>query len=249
MERFPAGDFDAAAEGFSDAYRRGVALYRAGHRFRAAEDAFDEVERASVRLTARYNLGNARFKQGDYTGAIDAYEQVLRRAPDHDDAHNNLTLARKACSPSRNKQAFEQGRTRAPRRPGTGKAPRNRTTRTASRPPAAARRRTTAASSPVRSPIRRPETTRTGRQTTPGQGLIRHPARRRTRRSNRPPSRHPMTPAPSARASVRTATGRTTKLHPTPTMPPAIARRSSASTSWAIGRASGPFSASTPTPA
>lgn len=92
LDRFQAGDFNAAAEAFSDPLRRGIALYRA-NRFDEAEDAFGAVERASVRTTALYNLGNARFMQGDFTGAIDAYQQVLRAEPDHDDAHNNLALA------------------------------------------------------------------------------------------------------------------------------------------------------------
>lgn len=90
LEQFRAGDYEAAAEGFTDPYRRGVALYRA-EQFRAAEVAFAEVERAAVRIPARYDLGNARFRQGDYAGAIEAYEQVLAEQPDHADAHYNLT--------------------------------------------------------------------------------------------------------------------------------------------------------------
>ncbi len=59
------------------------------------------------RRRARYNLGNARFKQGDLVGAIDAYEQVLNAVPDHDDAHHNLALARGLLA-KQEQQAFEQ---------------------------------------------------------------------------------------------------------------------------------------------
>jgi Ca-activated chloride channel family protein len=100
MQSVPRRRLRSAAAGLHDAYRRGVALYRAGQ-FRAAEVAFDRGRARIGALTARYNLGNARFKQGDYTGAIDAYEQVLAEQPDHADAHFNLTLAR-PCSPSWN---------------------------------------------------------------------------------------------------------------------------------------------------
>ena len=52
----------------------------AAERFAEAEAAFSRVERASVQVTAEYNLGNARFMQGDFPGAIAAYEEALRIA-------------------------------------------------------------------------------------------------------------------------------------------------------------------------
>ena len=90
---YEQGDFSAAAAGFSDPFRRGVALYRAG-RYAEAEAAFAQPQRASVQADADYNLGNARFAQGDYAGAISAYEQVLSAELTHDDALHNLALAR-----------------------------------------------------------------------------------------------------------------------------------------------------------
>lgn len=54
----------------------------------AAETAPDEL-----RAAANYNLGNARLSSSDPTGAIEAYEQTLRLAPDHQDAKFNLELA------------------------------------------------------------------------------------------------------------------------------------------------------------
>ncbi|MEA3274812.1 MAG: tetratricopeptide repeat protein, partial [Pseudomonadota bacterium] len=88
-----AGDFEQAAAGFTDSYRRGVALFRAG-RYQEAANAFSRVDRSAVQEDAHYNLGNARFKLGDYAGSVAAYEQVLSADPAHEDAQHNLTLAR-----------------------------------------------------------------------------------------------------------------------------------------------------------
>ncbi|MFP4063580.1 MAG: tetratricopeptide repeat protein, partial [Halochromatium sp.] len=74
------GAYATAAVAFSDPFRRGAALYRDG-RYAEAEAAFAEPQRAAVRTAARYNLGNARFAQGDYAGAVSAYEQVLSTEP------------------------------------------------------------------------------------------------------------------------------------------------------------------------
>lgn len=90
---FERGDYDIAADVFEDAYRRGVALYRAG-RYQEAARAFSAVDRAEVSLHATYNLGNARFQQGEYLAAVEAYERVLERDPGHEDARHNLQLAR-----------------------------------------------------------------------------------------------------------------------------------------------------------
>ncbi|MCF7995254.1 MAG: tetratricopeptide repeat protein, partial [Chromatiaceae bacterium] len=90
---YETGAYAAAAATFSDPFRRGVALYRAG-RYAEAEAAFAEPQRDAVRTEALYNLGNSRFSQGDYAGAINAYEKVLSAEPTHDDALYNLALAR-----------------------------------------------------------------------------------------------------------------------------------------------------------
>ena len=66
------GDYDSALAGFTDDYRRGVVQYRA-RRYEEAAQSFEKVTRASVKLDATYNLGNARFQMGDYQGAADAY--------------------------------------------------------------------------------------------------------------------------------------------------------------------------------
>ena len=78
---------------FQDPYRRGVALYRAG-RYEDAVRAFEQAEQGKDVQSARYNLGNARFRLGDFAGAAEAYEQVLSAEPSDDDAAHNLALAR-----------------------------------------------------------------------------------------------------------------------------------------------------------
>ena len=55
---------------------------------------FEKVERDEVALQARYNLGNSRFRQGEYQKAIDAYESVLQEDPENKDARYNMSLAR-----------------------------------------------------------------------------------------------------------------------------------------------------------
>ena len=92
---FQQGRYRAAARHFQDPYRKGVALYRAGE-FAAAAAAFAAPQRQAVALDARYNLGNAWFRLGEYRKAIDAYTQVLKARPDHEDAAHNLALARAA---------------------------------------------------------------------------------------------------------------------------------------------------------
>ncbi|QIK37520.1 VWA domain-containing protein [Caldichromatium japonicum] len=87
------GDYGSAARSFADPYRRGVALYRAGD-YQGAERTFSQALDGPFAEDARYNLGNARFKLGDYAGAAEAYEGVLAQNPSHEDAAYNLALAR-----------------------------------------------------------------------------------------------------------------------------------------------------------
>lgn len=104
---YQEGNFSAAAAVFSDPFRRGVALYRAG-RYAEAEAAFAASQRRSVQTEAQYNLGNARFAQRDYAGAIAAYEQALSTEPTHDDALHNLALARSRLARAEQEAFAEQ---------------------------------------------------------------------------------------------------------------------------------------------
>lgn len=68
---------------------RGAADYRAGH-FADAAKAFAQGRDAR----ARYNLGNALAKQGQYPQAIAAYQQALHQQPGMADARANLAAVK-----------------------------------------------------------------------------------------------------------------------------------------------------------
>jgi len=78
-----------AARTFNDARWRAAALYRAGE-YEAAADAWSALDD----LQAHYNRGNALARAGDLAAAVEAYETVLDRAPEHEDARYNLELLR-----------------------------------------------------------------------------------------------------------------------------------------------------------
>ncbi|MEI6415010.1 MAG: tetratricopeptide repeat protein, partial [Pseudomonadota bacterium] len=90
---FAQGHFEEAIKRFEDPYRRGVAQYRAGH-YQESAKSFDEPQRNEVRLDALYNLGNSRFHLGDFPGAIEAYETLLKERTSDADAQYNLSVAR-----------------------------------------------------------------------------------------------------------------------------------------------------------
>lgn len=89
------GQPEQAAELFQDAYRRGVAQYRAGQ-YREAEQSFkaaqQDPERATIHDDALFNQANSEFQLGDFAAAIRAYETLLKRDPDHSDARHNLRV-------------------------------------------------------------------------------------------------------------------------------------------------------------
>lgn len=77
---------------------------------RPPETRFRQPRLAALAL---YNLGNARLAQGDPAGAVRAYEDALRLAPDHEDSKFNLELAlrelEKQQPPSPPQESPEQG--------------------------------------------------------------------------------------------------------------------------------------------
>jgi Ca-activated chloride channel family protein len=107
-KKYDAGDYDQALELDSRAseaapndprpiFNAGDALYRLDRDTDAA-GAFSSVaaQRAApsgLRADALYNLGNARYAQGDYVSAADAYRRALALAPGDADARRNLVLA------------------------------------------------------------------------------------------------------------------------------------------------------------
>lgn len=81
------GDPQTAAEQFRDANWRGMARYQIGD-YEGAAQAFAE----SNDIEAKYNQGNALARAGNLQQAIDAYREVLRQNPEHEDAKANLEL-------------------------------------------------------------------------------------------------------------------------------------------------------------
>lgn len=86
-QAFNAGDYETACQQFQDPYRKGVAYYRKGD-YQAAEEMFRQSG-------AKYNLGNALALQDKLQEAIQAYEEVLEKQPEHIQAKENLELLKK----------------------------------------------------------------------------------------------------------------------------------------------------------
>lgn len=78
---FAQTDFDVANAAYAEGrYEEAASVYQA---------LIDEQPNA----TLYYNLGNARFKQGELAQAILNYERALRLQPNHKDAQYNLAFA------------------------------------------------------------------------------------------------------------------------------------------------------------
>ncbi len=78
---FAQSDFDIANAAYAEGrYEEAATIYQA---------LIDEQPDA----TLYYNLGNARFKQGELAQAILNYERALRLQPNHKDAQYNLAFA------------------------------------------------------------------------------------------------------------------------------------------------------------
>lgn len=118
LEESQAGRHDVASKRFDRALRLGGGnvddpeapppdprlLYNAGTGHLAAggeRRAVDLLERAaaaeklprSLGSDVHYNLGNAKLAAGDPGGAVSAFEEALRRAPDDEAAKHNLEVA------------------------------------------------------------------------------------------------------------------------------------------------------------
>lgn len=78
------GDAKQAQQLARDPALRGAAAYRAGDYAAASNDL-----RPLPGTDAQYNLGNALAKQGNYQGALDAYDRALKADPNNADALAN----------------------------------------------------------------------------------------------------------------------------------------------------------------
>lgn len=86
-EALRQGEPETAAALFEAEDWRAAALYRSGE-YAAAAASY----RRQPSVTSLYNLGNSLALQNDLDGAIAAYERVLERSPDHEDARFNKEL-------------------------------------------------------------------------------------------------------------------------------------------------------------
>lgn len=86
-------NFKKAAKLFTNQYNKGVALYRDGD-YAAAEQAFKIAQNGKNELAAIYNTGNAQMQQKKWRQAINSYETVLQKEPEHVAAIHNLQIAK-----------------------------------------------------------------------------------------------------------------------------------------------------------
>jgi len=100
---FQGGDPAKAAETFDDPAWKAAAQYKAGQYEKAAQTLQGQES-----ADARYNLGNAYAKQGQYPQALAAYEQALKLDPHNEDARHNKELVEKAMKEQQQQQDKKQ---------------------------------------------------------------------------------------------------------------------------------------------
>lgn len=93
-QAYENGDYSTAIDTFEDPYKKGVAFYRMGD-YKAAEEMFRASTRPEVASSTAYNLGNSLVQQNKLHDAITAYENVLEKWPDHNQAKENLEIVKK----------------------------------------------------------------------------------------------------------------------------------------------------------
>jgi len=96
---FMLDDYGAAAQKFKDFRWKASALYRDGKYAEAAQQIKEPQTADDF-----YNKGNALAKQGDLPGALAAYEQALKKSPQHADALFNKDLVEKALQKQQQEQ-------------------------------------------------------------------------------------------------------------------------------------------------
>lgn len=101
---FQAQDWQTAAEHFNAPQWKGSSHYRNNNYQQAAEEFAQDNNPTSL-----YNQGNALAKAGQLEEAVEAYEQSLNLAPNHEDAQFNLDLVKKILEQQNSEQNSENG--------------------------------------------------------------------------------------------------------------------------------------------
>lgn len=94
---------DTASNLFQDNAWKAAAKYKAGD-YAAAEELLNR----SSDIRSLYNKANALAKQGRYEEAIEAYDEVLKSEPEHDDAKYNKELVEKELKKQQQQQQQSQ---------------------------------------------------------------------------------------------------------------------------------------------
>lgn len=108
------GEAQAAAERFRDPQWRATAAYEAGD-YRAAAAGFGSEDPDSL-----YNRGNALARAGRLQEALEAYEDVLKRQPEHADARFNHDLVEKLLQQQEQSASGQENRKDATGQAGSG---------------------------------------------------------------------------------------------------------------------------------
>ncbi len=103
QQKLTQGDTSAAAQLFTTPERRGSAFYE-GRNYEAAAREFSRTEEGE----AAYNEGTALTRAGQYEKAIEAFNDVLARQPDHESALHNREIARQLAELAK-QQSQQQG--------------------------------------------------------------------------------------------------------------------------------------------
>ncbi|MFT5675623.1 MAG: Ca-activated chloride channel family protein [Paraglaciecola sp.] len=104
MQAYKQNDFETAASKFDDPLWQGTALYK-NQNFEAALMAFQQ----SDSIQGLYNQGNALAQLGNLDEAIAAYQAVLEKDPEHQDAAANKELLEKIKEQEQEQKENQEG--------------------------------------------------------------------------------------------------------------------------------------------
>lgn len=107
--RLQAGDWQAAAERFSDPLRKAQAYY-AGRDYPAALQALEGLDSAE----SHFLRGNALARQGQYAEALAAYDQALQKRPGWTEARENREQVERLMPPPQQSQTEQKGEQQEP---------------------------------------------------------------------------------------------------------------------------------------